>query len=63
MRAACIHLDLAAVAQYQLLAAGLAPHNVATVDLCTACRTDLFYSFRKEGSRTGRTMAVIGIRP
>jgi hypothetical protein len=61
--AATIHLDLGAVAQDQLLAAGLAPHNVAAVDFCTACRADLFYSYRKEGSRTGRTMAVIGIFP
>jgi hypothetical protein len=58
-----IHLDLVAVAQDQLLAAGLAPHHVAAVNLCTACCTNLFFSYRKEGSRTGRTMAVIGIRP
>jgi hypothetical protein len=56
------HLDVVAVAQHQLLAAGLAPHHVATVNFCTACRTDLFYSYRKEGSCAGRTMAVIGIR-
>jgi copper oxidase (laccase) domain-containing protein len=58
-----IHLDLVAVAQDQLLAAGLAPHHVAAVDFCTACRTDLFYSYRQEGSRTGRMMAVIGVCP
>jgi hypothetical protein len=57
------HLDLVAVARDQLLAAGLAPHHIAAVDFCTACRTDLFYSYRKEGSRTGRMMAVIGICP
>lgn len=61
--AAPIHLDLVAVARDQLLAAGLAPHHIAAVDFCTACRTDLFYSYRKEGSRTGRMMAVIGICP
>jgi hypothetical protein len=33
------------------------------VDFCTACRTDLFYSYRQEGSRAGRMMAVIGICP
>jgi hypothetical protein len=58
-----IHLDLVAVAQDQLLAAGLIPHHVAAVDFCTACRTDLFYSYRQEGSRTGRMLAVIGICP
>jgi hypothetical protein len=62
-RATPIHLDLVAVAQDQLLTAGLTPHNVAAVDFCTACRTDLFYSHRREGSRTGRMLAVIGICP
>jgi len=57
------HLDLVAVAQDQLLAAGLSPRHIAAVDFCTACRTDLFYSHRHEGSRAGRMMAVIGICP
>jgi copper oxidase (laccase) domain-containing protein len=30
--------------------------------LCTACRRDLFFSYRREGAGTGRLMAVIGIR-
>jgi copper oxidase (laccase) domain-containing protein len=29
--------------------------------LCTACRRDFFFSYRKEGGTTGRLMAVIGI--
>jgi hypothetical protein len=58
-----IHLDLVAVAEDQLLAAGVVPHHVAVVNFCTACRTDLFYSCRQEGSGVGRMLAVIGIRP
>ena len=57
------YLDLVAVAREQLRAAGLRPSNIHVADFCTACRTDLFFSHRKEGSRTGRVMAVIGIRP
>lgn len=57
------HLDLVAVARDQLQAAGLVPRRVATVDFCTACRTDLFYSYRLEGSGVGRMIAVIGICP
>jgi hypothetical protein len=57
-----LHLDLVAVAREQLLEAGLAPYHVAAANFCTACRTDLFYSYRKEGRLTGRMMAVIGIR-
>jgi len=56
-------LDLVAVALVQLRAAGLSARQASVADYCTACRTDLFYSYRKEGARTGRTMAVIGIRP
>lgn len=57
------HLDLVAVGRDQLRCAGLRPANVFIANFCTACRTDLFFSFRKEGKGTGRTMAVIGIRP
>jgi YfiH family protein len=58
--AAC--LDLAAVVVAQLRAAGLPARHIAVCDYCTSCRTDLFFSYRKEGSRTGRMMGVVGIR-
>jgi len=61
--APAIHLDLVTVAQDQLLAAGLARRHVVAVDFCTACHTDLFYSYRREGRRTGRMLAVIGVCP
>jgi purine-nucleoside/S-methyl-5'-thioadenosine phosphorylase / adenosine deaminase len=57
------HLNLQAAARYQLSRAGLAKSHIQDSGLCTACRTDLFYSHRKEGSYTGRMMAVIGLRP
>ena len=56
------HLDLVAVARDQLLSAGLLARRIAVADYCTACRTDLFFSYREEGRGTGRMMAVIGIR-
>jgi YfiH family protein len=54
-------LDLTAVARAQLASAGLKPANVLVADFCTACRTDLFFSHRREGARTGRQAAVIGV--
>lgn len=57
------HLDLVAVARDQLRHAGVHPTRVYIAEFCTACRTDLFYSHRREGPQTGRMMAVIGIRP
>ena len=56
-------LDLGAVARAQLCCAGVRPANISVAEFCTACRTDLFFSHRKERGRTGRTMAIIGIRP
>lgn len=57
------HLDLVAAARYQLRRAGLRESHIHVADFCTACRTDLFFSYRKEGSHSGRMMSVIGIRP
>jgi purine-nucleoside/S-methyl-5'-thioadenosine phosphorylase / adenosine deaminase len=57
-----VHLDLRKSNRSQLLAAGLASQNIFTSNLCTACRTDLFFSYRKEGAISGRLQSVIGIR-
>jgi len=58
-----VHLDLPKANRAQLVAAGLRPQNIFSSGLCTACRTDLFFSHRREGAQTGRMMGVIGIKP
>jgi len=57
-----LHLDLAAVARAQLLAAGLNPSVIHASDYCTVCRPDLFFSHRRDSERAGRMMAGIGIK-
>jgi purine-nucleoside/S-methyl-5'-thioadenosine phosphorylase / adenosine deaminase len=57
-----VHLDLRKANRSQLLAAGVRPKNILVSDLCTACRTDLFFSYRREGALSGRLMSVIGIK-
>ncbi|MGB7438417.1 MAG: peptidoglycan editing factor PgeF [Candidatus Acidiferrum sp.] len=57
-----VHLDLRKANHSQLIAAGLRARNVFTSDLCTACHTDLFFSYRKEASMSGRMLSVIGVR-
>jgi len=52
-------LDPAEVNRSQLIAAGLDPSHVFSADICTACRSDLFFSHRKEGSATGRQFNFI----
>jgi YfiH family protein len=56
-------LNLKAANRWQLLNAGVPEQNIVISDLCTACRTDLLFSYRKEGSRSGRLMSVVGILP
>jgi YfiH family protein len=55
-------LDLAGVNRAILMRAGVRPDRIADVGLCTACRTDLFFSHRAEKSQTGRMMNLILIK-
>jgi polyphenol oxidase len=57
-----VRLDLRKANRAQLLDAGLRAQNIFVSDLCTACRRDLLFSYRKEGARSGRLMSVIGMR-
>lgn len=57
-----VQLDLRAANRWQLMDAGVPEKQIDVSDLCTACRADLLFSYRREGAKTGRMMAVIGIR-
>lgn len=54
-------LDLFAANRAILEDAGIPPGSISVSGLCTASRTDLFFSYRRERA-TGRMMAAIGIR-
>jgi purine-nucleoside/S-methyl-5'-thioadenosine phosphorylase / adenosine deaminase len=56
-----VFLDLRRANRAQLLDAGLHARNIFVSDLCTACRRDFFFSYRKEGVQSGRLMSVIGV--
>lgn len=51
-------LDLKETNRRQLVEAGLAEGKIGVSHFCTACRTDLFFSYRVEGS-TGRMVSGI----
>jgi polyphenol oxidase len=55
------HLDLIAANRAILAGAGIPPKKITSSGFCTACRTELFFSYRREHT-TGRLMAAIGIR-
>jgi hypothetical protein len=52
-------LDLAGINRALLTAAGLLDDRIEDVNLCTSCRSDLFFSHRAEKGRTGRMMNFI----
>ena len=58
-------VDLLKANRDQLILVGVQNERIHTAPICTMCRTDLFFSYRKEKSvngKVGRLMAVIGRR-
>ncbi|KRE90438.1 multicopper polyphenol oxidase [Paenibacillus sp. Soil766] len=56
-------LNLQLLNQKLIEQAGILSSHIEVTQLCTSCRTDLFFSHRKEGGSTGRMIAWIGLRP
>jgi polyphenol oxidase len=54
------NLDLVAANRAILLEAGVPARQISASGFCTACRNDIFFSYRREG-RTGRLLGVIGL--
>lgn len=62
MKGTGLYLDVAASNVGQLLASGIAEAHLETSGYCTGCRTDLFYSHRREPWPSGRFAVGIGLR-
>lgn len=56
-------LDLQALNAHQIVKAGLREENVQKISICTACRTDFFYSRRGEKGIKGEQFSLIGLTP
>jgi polyphenol oxidase len=57
-----IFLDIAEANRRQLLAVGVPAERIEVCPLCTKCNPHLLFSYRGEKGKTGRQMAVAGIR-
>ena len=57
-----LYLDVAGSNVAQLRASGLAAQHIEDSGYCTGCRTDLFYSHRREPKPSGRFAVAIGLR-
>lgn len=56
-------IDLLKANRAQLISSGVDPERISIAPLCTMCRTDLFFSYRREKNvqgKVGRLMSVIG---
>jgi hypothetical protein len=58
-----LHLDLREANRRQLLAAGVPEANITALKDCTVCQPQKFFSHRAESGKTGRQMALVGIKP
>ncbi len=59
-------IDLLKANTDQLVSAGVLRERIHVAPICTMCRTDLFFSYRKEkrvNGKVGRLMAVVGLTP
>jgi len=55
-------LNLKEMNRQIMIRSGIMPDRIAMSSYCTGCRTDLFFSHRREGGRTGRMASFIGMR-
>lgn len=55
------HIDLHQANRVWLERAGVTADHVRSCPLCTCCRADLFFSWRRENGKTGRLLSAIGL--
>jgi hypothetical protein len=56
------YLDNSRIAKKELESCGVVPAHIETMEACTACLSDLLYSYRKEAQKTGRFAGGIMLR-
>ena len=54
-------LDLPHINKSQLLKAGLKKEHIELSNICTACKVEHYFSYRKEQGCSGRFMSMIGL--
>ena len=55
------YLDIKKANEEQLRNAGVPGTNIEVHENCTICRTELYHSYRRDGDKSGRMMAIIGL--
>ncbi len=58
----CIEMDLYNLNRKQLYQAGVPQENIYSVDTCTSCQNQIFYSYHREREKAGRMMAFFMLK-
>ncbi len=53
-------LDLQGVVQNQFVNAGIKSEQIIDLGECTCCQPEKYHSYRREGKKAGRMIAVMG---
>lgn len=56
-------VDLKGILSWQMTSAGVAPHHLEVLSLCTGCHPELYWSHRKMGDQRGNQAAMIQLIP
>lgn len=56
------YVDITAALMIQLLDAGVQPQNICAMDICTFTRDDLFYSYRRDRTKTGAMIGYLALK-
>lgn len=56
------YLDLADINLKQMIKNGVNKKNIFDSKICTSCETKEFFSYRREGERTGRMMSLVMLK-
>lgn len=56
-----LYFDIVSAAEAQLIENGVSPSRIQDCRICTSCRNDEFFSYRRQGKSAGRSMSVMEI--
>ena len=58
-----MQLNLKEVVREQLEKSGILPENIEVSDICNKCDEENYFSYRREGDKTGRMWGLMRINP
>jgi len=60
-RSSELHADIRAINRIQLLQCGLNESHIESFNTCTACHPTHYYSYRRDGDKSGRHLGVVAL--